>query len=86
MLLCGKKIWDVWSRNESVGQKLVKFCTHTDTHTHAAKLVIKIACAPSIETFKSRLIEAISTGAIVVACRRGCKRTAPAGILRRALF
>ena len=30
-------------------------------------LPVSIACAPSIETFKSRLIEAISTGAIVVA-------------------
>ena len=28
---------------------------------------MNIACAPSIETFKSRLTEAISTGAIVVA-------------------
>ena len=42
MLLCGKKNWDVWSRNESVGQKLVKFCTHTHTHTHAAKLVVEM--------------------------------------------
>ena len=32
-LLCGKNLRDVWCRNESVraeiGQKLVKFCTHT---------------------------------------------------------
>ena len=30
-------------------------------------LPVNIACAPSIETFKPRLIEAITTGAIVVA-------------------
>ena len=30
-------------------------------------LPVDIACAPSTETFKSRLIEAIRTGAIVVA-------------------
>ena len=33
-----KKIRDVWSRNESAGQKLVKFCAHT----HAAKLVVEM--------------------------------------------
>ena len=29
------------------GQKLVKFCTHTDTHTHAAKLVVRIVFCKS---------------------------------------
>ena len=33
------------------GQKLIKFCTHTDTHTHAAKLVVRIYyCYPNETT------------------------------------
>ena len=28
---------------KACGQKLVKFCAHTNTHTHAAKLVVEIA-------------------------------------------
>ena len=46
MLLCEQNVRDVWIRNESGGQKLVKFCTRTDTHPHththttAAKLVV----------------------------------------------
>ena len=51
-----------------------------------------IACAPSTETFKSRLIEAIRTGAIVVAPPRNVttihagvgQEEGSAGILRRA--
>ena len=38
MLLCEQNFRDVWSRNESVGEKLVKFCTLT----HAAKLVVSL--------------------------------------------
>ena len=50
---------------------------------------MNIACAPSTETFKSRLIEAIRTGAIVVAPPRTVTTIhagvgAPTGILRRA--
>ena len=26
----------------ALGEKLVKFCAHTNTHTHAAKLVVRI--------------------------------------------
>ena len=48
MLLCEQNVRDVWIRNESGGQKLVKFCTRTDTHPHththttAAKLVVRL--------------------------------------------
>ena len=40
ILLCEQNFRDVWRRNESVGQKLVKFCTLT----HAAKLVVRMFC------------------------------------------
>ena len=40
ILLCEQNFRDVWSRNESVGQTLVKFCT-LHTLTHAAKLVVR---------------------------------------------
>ena len=38
ILLCEQNFRDVWTRNESDGQKLVTFCTLT----HAAKLVVRI--------------------------------------------
>ena len=38
----GKKIGTFGVEMRASGQKLVKFCTHTDTHTHAAKLVVRI--------------------------------------------
>ena len=42
ILLCEQNFLDVWRRNKSVGEKLVKFCAHTNTHTHAAKLVVRL--------------------------------------------
>ena len=44
MLLCEQNFRDVWSRNESDGQKLVKFCTLT----HAAKLVVEMTQLPAM--------------------------------------
>ena len=38
ILLCEQNFRDVWRRNKSGGQKLVKFCAHT----HAAKLVVEL--------------------------------------------
>ena len=34
ILLCEHNFRNVWIRNESVGQKFVKFCTLTHIHTH----------------------------------------------------
>ena len=39
ILLCGKKIRDVWRRNKSVRAEIGKILR---THTHAAKLVVRI--------------------------------------------
>ena len=43
ILLCEQNFRDVWRRNKSVGQKFVKICAHT----HAAKLVVRVA--PTLE-------------------------------------
>ena len=51
---CVKKIYGTFGVEMRVyGQKLVKFCTHTHTYTHAAKLVVEIT---SGLVFKSEFI------------------------------
>ena len=42
ILLCEQNFRDVWSRNESVRAEIGQIF-HTDTHTHVAKLVVRIA-------------------------------------------
>ena len=42
-----KKIYGMFGvEMRAYGQKLVKVCTHTDTQTHASKLVVEIYCEP----------------------------------------
>ena len=41
ILLCEQNFRDVWSRNESVRTEIGQIL-HTDTLTHAAKLVVRI--------------------------------------------
>ena len=41
ILLCEQNFRDVWSRNESVRAEIGQIL-HTDTHTTAAKLVVRI--------------------------------------------
>ena len=41
ILLCEQNFRDVWNRNESVRAEIGQIL-HTDTHTTAAKLVVRI--------------------------------------------
>ena len=41
ILLCEQNFWDVWRRNKSVRAEIGKIL-RTHTHTHAAKLVVRI--------------------------------------------
>ena len=64
-----KKIGTFGVEMRACGQKLVKFCTHTDTHTHAAKLVVRIGpgCSNKVRgTQTSDTIRAICEMAILV--------------------
>ena len=55
ILLCEKKFRDVWRRNKSVRGEIRKILrTHKHTHTHAAKLVVRISFRLCVALVTSR--------------------------------
>ena len=50
ILLCEQNFRDVWSRNESVRAE-IGHILHTDTLTHAAKLVVRLLWWPTVSLF-----------------------------------
>ena len=71
MLLCEKKIWDVWSLDESVRAEIGQILhTHTHWHTHAAKLVVAIALVSwellSFDTSNVKTARSLTTDSLII--------------------
>ena len=85
ILLCEKKIRDVWRRNKSVGQKFVKCCAHTHKHTHAAKLVVRITSLPlEADTSTSRTSPCAIPSTRVEMFRISVSFRSPLGVIRES--
>ena len=69
ILLCEQNFRDVWRRNKSVGQKLVKFCAHTHTHTRA-KLVVRMGTTFAV----------VQSVGIVLCCSEAWKNSVNVGV------
>ena len=55
-----KKIYGTFGvEMRAYGQKLVKFCKHTHTHTHVAKLVVEMVTHATIGTDALLLLDII---------------------------